>query len=88
MTPLNRFNAWIAGSKAPGMTYKRSVELAKGLGLDQTDIDKAIAQIGFWLAKNETQKRANKQLWGKFLLNWLTPNDWNNAGRLAPSNFD
>ena len=87
MTPLERFNAWLKGDKAPGMTYDRSAELAKGLGLEQTDIDKAIAQIGFWLAKNETQKRANKQLWGKFLLNWLKPNDWNNGGRLAPSDF-
>lgn len=88
MTPLERFNAWIAGSKVSGMTYKRAAELARGLGQSQIDIDCALAQIGFWLAKNETQKRANKRLWGKFFLNWLKPKSSRQTGRLEPSDFN
>ncbi len=88
MTHLERFNAWLKGEKAPGMTYKKSVELAKGLGLEQTDMDIAIAQIGFWLAKNEHTGKANKRLWGKFFLTWLTPKSSRQTGRLEPSDFN
>jgi len=88
MTPLERFNAWVAGGEAPGMTYKRAVELARGLGDSQDKIDRSVKQIGYWLAKNETEKKANKKLWGKFLLNWLGIQTGWQPGRLEPSNFD
>ena len=97
MTPLERFNAWLKGDKvrypnqsgvAPGKSYVLVRTILLQLGHDQAEIDRAIRQISHWLIANEGSQKANKQLWGKFLLNWLKPNDWNNGGRLAPSNFD
>lgn len=97
MTPLKRFNAWLQGSKvqypnqsgvAPGITYDRAWDLAMQLGHRPKRLYDAVNEIRHWLAKNEHTGKANKTLWGKFFLNWLTPNNWNNGGRLEPSNFD
>lgn len=96
MTHLNRFEAWLQGSKvqypnqsgvAPGKSYGLVKVISLQLGHSQSDIDRAISQIRHWLAKNEHTGKANKRLWGKFFLTWLTPKS-SRQGRLEPSNFD
>ena len=88
MSHLERFNAWVAGDNAPGMCCERAFELAMELGHTRDERTRAIQQIRHWLAKNEHTGKANKKLWGKFFLTWLTPKSSRQTGRLEPSNFD
>ncbi len=87
MTHLERFNAWLLG-EGKGMTYVRAVELAVPLGHDKDALVRAIREIRHWLAKNEDTGKANKKLWGKFFLTWLSPKNYQQGGRLEPSSFD
>lgn len=90
MTHLERYDNWVKGGEAPGMSYERFLELAKGLGHSQKDIDRVVTEIRHWLASREQQKRANKRLFGRFSLNWLKNSHQNSywqTGRLEPSDF-
>ena len=88
MTHLERFDAWRYGVSISGMTYGRMLILALELGHSHEDILKVENEIRHWLAKNEDTGKANKRLWGKFLLNWLTPKSSRQTGRLEPSDFN
>lgn len=88
ITPLQRFNAWLHGQPSPGMTFARAYRLAIELGHNQNDINRVSQEIRHWLAKNEHTGKANKRLWGKFFLTWLTPKSSRQTGRLEPSDFD
>jgi len=94
MTPLELYEQWekqnVVGRY--DISLDRVIELGERLGYTKEDVQQAIQEIRYYLAKNENNKKGKKRSWGRFTLNWIKNNHQysNNqsSGRLEPSNFD
>lgn len=64
--PVDRFNDWLATPKGQEVATFSASTLGKEVVRVQ------IRNIRFWLIANESNKKANKRLWGKFFLNWMS----------------
>ncbi len=94
MTPLDRYEQWekrnVVGQY--DISLNRVIELGEKLGYTKKDVQQAMREIKYYLAKNENNRKGKNRSWGRFTLNWIKNSgqykNYQQGGRLEPSSFD
>ena len=94
MTPLELYEQWekqnVVGQY--DISLGRVIELGEKLGYTKKDVQQAIREIKYYLAKNENNRKGKNRSWGRFTLNWIKNSyqykSSRQTNRLEPSDFN